>query len=109
MDTPGNDIEGNSALIAGGCQIICFTTGRGNPIGSPIAPVIKITGNPFTFEGMKDNIDIDAGTIIQGKESIKKAGLRIFDEIIAVASGKQTKAEVLGCREFCINRLGPSY
>lgn len=109
MNTPGNDIESNTALVAGGCQIICFTTGRGSPVGCPIAPVIKITGNPHTYERMKDNIDINAGTIILGKESIKRVGKTIFRQIMAVASGKQTKAEILGCQEFCINRMGPTY
>ena len=109
MDTPGSDIESDTALLAGGCQVLCFTTGRGTPVGSPIAPVIKITGNPNTFETMKDNTDINAGTIIEGKESAKDVGERIFNEIMAVASGKQTKAEILDCKEFCINRLELSY
>ena len=109
MDTPGNDIESNTALVAGGCQILCFTTGAGSPVGSPITPVIKITGNPHTYETMNDNIDISAGGILQGEKSIREMGKNIFCEIMAVASGKWTKAEILGCREFCINRLGPSY
>jgi len=109
MDTPGNDIQSNSALLAAGCQVISFTTGKGTPAGTPIAPVIKITGNPYTYNNMKDNIDINAGTIILGKESVEEMGYKIFNEVLAVASGKQTRAEIMGCREFCINRLGPTY
>jgi altronate dehydratase large subunit len=109
MDTPGSDIESDTALLAGGCQMICFTTGCGTPVGTPIAPVIKITGNPYTFERMKDNTDINAGTIVIGKEFVKDVGQKIFEEMIAVASGKQTKSEILGCQEFSINRLELSY
>ncbi len=71
--------------------MILFTTGRGSPVGTPLAPVIKITGNPRTYEKMKDNVDINAGMIIEGKESIEEVGHRIFDEILKVASGKKTK------------------
>ena len=91
-------------IEAGGAQILLFTTGRGSPVGTPITPVIKITGNPFIFEKMKDNMDINAGTIIKGKESIECVGQHIFNEILEVASGKQTKSEVLGHKEFAIFR-----
>lgn len=109
MDTPGSDIESDTALLAGGCQLICFTTGCGTPVGTPIAPVIKITGNPLTYENMKDDTDINAGTIITGQEDVKDVGERIFQEIVAVASGKRTKAEIHKCHEFCVNRLELSY
>lgn len=104
MNTTGDDINSDTGMLGGGAQILLFTTGRGTPVGSPIAPVIKITGNPHTFEKMKDNMDINAGTIIEGKETIEEVGQRIFDEILEVASGKQTKSEVLGHKEFAIFR-----
>ncbi len=108
MDTGGYDIESIPAMVAGGAEIIVFTTGRGTPTGAPIAPVVKVTGNSRTYRKMKDNIDVNAGTIIDGSESIEEVGLRIYEEILAVASGKQTKAETLGFIEFGISRVGPS-
>jgi len=108
MDTPGQDVESITGMIAGGAQLIAFTTGQGTPVGSAIAPVIKITGNPRTYRTMRENIDINAGTIIDGKETIEQVGKKIFNEIIRVASGKRTKAESLGYHEFAINRIGPT-
>lgn len=109
MDTPGHDIEQLTGMVAGGTQIVLFTTGRGTPTGSPIAPVIKISTNTAIFEKMSDNIDLNAGTIIDGIESIKTVGSRIFDEIGLVASGKITKAEVLKQYDFGIWRIGPTF
>jgi altronate dehydratase large subunit len=102
MDTPAHDIEQLTGMVAGGVQIIVFTTGRGNPLGAPIAPVIKITGNKDTYHKMRDNMDIDVSKVLQGKETVTEAGKRVFEEIITVASGKVTKAEKLGQRDFCI-------
>jgi len=104
MNTTGDDINSNTGMLGGGAHIILFTTGRGSPVGTPIAPVIKITGNPHTYEKMIDNMDINAGTIIEGKESIEEVGTRIFNEIVRVASGKRTKSEALGHNEFAIFR-----
>ena len=74
MDTPGHDAESVTGLIAGGTQIIAFTTGRGNPMGSPIAPVIKIATNSYMYSRMKDNMDLNAGEIITGKKSVEEMG-----------------------------------
>lgn len=109
MDTPGQDAESVTGLLAGGAQVIAFTTGRGSPLGSPIAPVIKIASNSFMFSKMRDNMDINAGGIVSGRTSIEEAGEKIFREILRVASGKQTKSERLGHREFAINRIGPTF
>ncbi|SDZ15840.1 UxaA family hydrolase [Tindallia californiensis] len=109
MDTPGQDIESISGMVAGGSQIIIFTTGRGTPTGNPLAPVIKITGNNNTFERMKPNIDINAGEIIAGTKTIEEVGQGIFEEIISVANGKHTKAEQLGHREFSIYKSAPTF
>jgi altronate dehydratase large subunit len=108
MDTPGQDIEQLTGMVAGGCHIVVFTTGRGTCCGSPIAPAIKVATNTAIFEKMKDNMDMNAGTIITGHESIREVGRRIFTEVVQVASGKQVRAESLGFNDFAIKRIGPS-
>lgn len=109
MDTPGHDAESMTGLIAGGTQIIAFTTGRGNPLGSPIAPVIKIASNSYLYSKMKDNMDINAGEIVTGNKTVQEIGEKIFREVFRVANGKLTKSEIWGHREFAINRIGPSF
>jgi altronate dehydratase large subunit len=106
MDSPAHDAVCNTAMIAGGAQVIVFTTGRGTPLGAPTAPVIKVSSNNRIFKSMKENIDINAGDIIEGKETIQSVGEMIFREIIEVASGKKTRAELLGHAEFAIHTLG---
>jgi altronate dehydratase large subunit len=109
MDTPGHDIEQLTGMVAGGAQIVLFTTGRGTPTGSPIAPTIKIATNSAIFERMNENIDLNAGSIIEGKESVDDVGQRIMEEIKLVSSGKLTKAEILKQHDFGIWRIGPTF
>lgn len=109
MDTPGQDVESITGMLAGGASVVIFTTGRGTPTGSPLAPVIKITANAETYAKMSDNIDIDASSIISGEKSINQVGSQIFQEIIEVANGKLTKAESLGHREFGIYKIAPTF
>jgi len=108
MDTPGQDIEQITGMVAGGCQIVVFTTGRGSCCGSPIAPAIKVATNTALFEKMRDNMDMDAGTVITGTETAAEVGGRIFAELLRVASGALSRAEILGFNDFAIRRIGPS-
>jgi altronate dehydratase large subunit len=109
MDTPGNDLASVTALVAAGSQIVLFTTGRGNPMGNAIAPVIKITGNRQTYEHMHEDMDLDASTIISGEETVAQVGQRLFEMVQRVASGEQTASEALGHSEFSMLRYGPVY
>jgi altronate hydrolase len=85
--TPGNDVESTTAEVASGANIVLFTTGLGTPTGNPIAPVVKIASNTTLFNRMRDIIDINTGTVIEGEETIQQAGERILDYVISVASG----------------------
>jgi altronate dehydratase large subunit len=108
MDTPGLDVESVTGMVGGGAQVVVFTTGLGTPTGNPIAPVIKITGNARTARQMADNLDLEVSGIMSDTESLDAAAGRLFDEVLAVASGKETAAERLGHREFAIHRRNPT-
>ncbi|MZQ99121.1 MAG: altronate dehydratase [Acidaminobacter sp.] len=108
MDTPGFDVDSVVGMVAGGAQICVFTTGRGTPVGNGLVPVIKLTGNSITYEKMKDNIDINAGVILEGLKSVDELGREVFEEVVKVANGKYTKAEVYGFSEFGVWRCGAS-
>lgn len=107
MNTPGYDPVSLTGIAAGGANMIVFTTGRGSGIGFPVVPVIKVASNSRIAGVMEDNIDINAGTIVEGKETIEQVGQRIFDLIRRVASGERTKSELLGHKEFVPWRVGP--
>ncbi len=102
QDGTGSDIPSMTHMVAAGAQIVAFTTGRGSTVGHAIAPVLKITGNPETYARMSDNMDIDASTILDGREPLRSVGERIFKAIIEVTSGRKTKAEALGYRGFAV-------
>jgi altronate dehydratase large subunit len=108
MDTPGHDVESLGGMMAGGAQVAIFTTGQGTPTGHPIAPIIKITGNPKTWACMADDLDVNAGTIIQGKEKKAEVEERLWGYLIDVINGQPSKAEIMGHREFGISRLSMS-
>ena len=103
MDTPGHDPSSVAAMVAGGAQVVVFSSGRGTPTGNPIAPVIKITGNRITYANMIDNIDVDASPLIYGGD-LKEMGEELLKLLVEVASGQQTKAESLGYTEMAIAR-----
>jgi altronate hydrolase len=107
--TPGNDVESTTAMAGSGASIILFTTGLGTPTGNPIAPVVKISSNTRLAEKMPDIIDVNAGTVIEGKKSIEEVGEEILEFIVEVASGKQqTKAQHLHQDDFIPWKRGVS-
>lgn len=107
MDTPGYDIESVTGKVAGGAQLAVFTTGRGSTTGNPIAPVLKVTGNPETWDKMAENMDLNASTVIDG-EPISKVGARTYAALQSVADGKLTAAEQHRLEEYAINELQPN-
>ena len=109
VDGTGFDVPSITGMVAAGAQIVAFTTGKGSPVGYPIAPVIKITGNPQTADRLHEIIDIDASPIVRGEEDIQDVAKRIVDEIISVASGKPTKAEQFGFVDFAISTLAGAF
>ena len=104
MDTPGYDVASITGMVAGGAQVVVFTTGRGTPTGCPIAPVVKVCSNTPTFLRLSEDMDINAGTVVDGKESIREVGERIFREVLRVASGGRTKSEDWPYQEFAVAR-----
>lgn len=107
--TPGNDVECVTAQVAAGANVVLFTTGLGTPTGNPVAPVVKISTNSDLARRMHDIIDVDAGPIISGDQSIEEMAESILESIIQVASGEiQTKAEMLGQDDFIPWKRGVS-
>ncbi|MBL7213637.1 MAG: UxaA family hydrolase [Desulfobacteraceae bacterium] len=96
-----------SSMAAAGAQIVIFVSGCGATIGHAVLPMIKVTGNPETYRRMSEDMDINAGTIITGEESIDSVGKRILDEVIQVASGKVTAGETFGYSSFSVYRKDP--
>ena len=107
--TPGNDVESTTGLAGSGCNITVFTTGLGTPTGNPITPVLKLSSNTDLYNRMNDIIDINAGTVISGEDSIESMGEKILEYIIAVASGKvSSKAMEQGNNDFIPWKRGVS-
>jgi altronate dehydratase large subunit len=96
MDSPGREPEILTGLAAAGCNLIAFATGRGAPQGFPFVPVVKLTGNPVTWQKLRDHMDVYVGTILEGTETLPAAGRRLFAECLGFASGRLTKAEISG-------------
>ena len=108
MDSPGREPELLTGMAAAGATVIAFTTGRGAPQGFPFVPVIKITGNKLTWEKLQDHMDLDVSSIMEGVKTLPEAGKQIYQEIIEVASGKLTKAEISGYNKAMdIYMVGP--
>jgi len=105
MDAPAPGVENVTALAAGGTQVIIFSTGKGNPSGHPLVPTIKVSGNPFTVELLKDNLDVDLSAVITKGMTLSEAAGILEQELIDVCWGKPTKADLLGEFEVAISRL----
>ncbi len=108
-----NDTATVVEMIACGCHMVLFSTGRGSVVGSAIAPVIKVCANPTTYRKLSEDMDVDAGRILEGRAGLAEVGQEIFEMIREVASGAQTKSEALGHQEFILTYktfepLGPS-
>jgi altronate hydrolase len=99
MDTPGYDPVSATGQVAGGANLICFTTGRGSVFGCKPAPSLKLATNTPLYQHMTDDMDIDCGPIADGLASVQEIGRRIFDLVLATASGRPTKSEELGAGE----------
>jgi altronate hydrolase len=99
MDSPGFDPVSATGQVASGANLLCFTTGRGSVFGCKPTPSLKLASNTALYSRMADDMDINCGTIIDGDETVQQAGIRIFAEMLAVASGKPTRSEVLGFGE----------
>ncbi|HEX7967513.1 MAG TPA: altronate dehydratase family protein [Stellaceae bacterium] len=99
MDTPGYDPVSATGQVAGGANIICFTTGRGSVFGCKPAPSLKLATNTSLYRRMTDDMDINCGPIADGEASVQEIGRQIFDLVLATASGRKTKSEELGMGE----------
>ena len=89
-------------LIACGNHVILFSTGRGSVVGSAISPVIKVCANPKTYKRLEEDMDVDAGRILEGRASLDEVGREIYDLVLRVSSGERTKSEQLGHQEFIL-------
>ena len=105
MDTAGYDISSVTSMVAGGCQMVIFTTGRGTPTGNAIAPVLKVTANARTYRNMEDNMDIDLSPIISGEKTYQEMGREMLEAVNAVCNGKLTKAEAYGFSDIAVDHV----
>lgn len=100
--TNPNDTEGIMDLIAAGSQIVLFVTGRGSVIGSPIAPLVKITGNRATFQKLHEDMDFDASRVLDGQATLQSQAQELAQLLAQIAAGQPSKPERLGHREYFI-------
>lgn len=108
MDSPGYDPASVTGQIASGCNVVAFTTGRGSTFGSKPAPCLKIATNTEMYQQLQDDMDLNAGDIVTGDESVEAVGQRIYDLVLSVASGSHTLSERhgLGDHEFVPWQIG---
>jgi altronate hydrolase len=108
MDTPGYDPVSATGEVAGGANLICFTTGRGSVYGCRPAPSLKLASNRETYRAMEEDMDVDCGVVLDGEVSVAELGEQIFNLVLEVASGQRTASEELGFgdEEFAPWQLG---
>jgi altronate hydrolase len=107
--TPGNDVECVTAQVGAGASVVLFTTGLGTPTGNPITPVVKLSSNSDLAKRMHDIIDVDTGSVVEGRQTIEQMGAAILDFTIRVASGEvRTKAEEKDQEDFIPWKRGVS-
>lgn len=100
MDTPGYDPVSITGMVAGGANVVCFTTGRGSVLGCKPVPVVKLASNSRTYKKMADDMDINCGGIADGEADVEEMGRHIYDRIIDCASGQRAKSEIMGIGEL---------
>ncbi|WP_462363058.1 UxaA family hydrolase [Pyramidobacter porci] len=105
MDTAGYDISSVTSMVAGGCNAVIFTTGRGTPTGNAIVPVLKVTANARTYQMMDDNMDVDLSGIVKGTTTYRESGRELLAVIGDVCNGKMTKAEIYGFSDVAIDHV----
>ena len=99
MDTPGYDPVAVTGQVAGGANIVCFTTGRGSAFGCVPSPSLKLSTTTSLFERMGEDMDLNCGGIVDGTDTIEACGHRIFETLLKVASGQKTRSETQGFGE----------
>jgi len=105
MDTPGQDIEQMVGMVAAGANLVAFTSGRGTPTGSPIAPCLKIATHTEVFDRLRDLFDVNAGVAIDGEQTLVDAGNNILAALVETANGAPTASERRGNHEFAVSRI----
>ena len=105
MDTAGYDISSVTSMVAGGCQAVIFTTGRGTPTGNAIVPVLKVTANEVTYKKMEDNMDVDLSAIVRGEKTYQEMGKELLSVMHDICNGRMTKAEAYGFSDIAVDHV----
>lgn len=105
MDTAGYDISSVTSMVAAGCNVVVFTTGRGTPTGNAIVPVCKVTANEHTYNWLEDNMDVDLSPIIRGEKTVEDMGGELLDFVQQIANGRLTKAEAYGFSDIAVDHV----
>ncbi|MGX8686997.1 MAG: UxaA family hydrolase, partial [bacterium] len=104
-DTAGYDISSVTSMVAGGCQAVIFTTGRGTPTGNAIVPVLKVTANEVTYKKMEDNMDVDLSAIVRGEKTYQEMGKELLAVMHDICNGRMTKAEAYGFSDIAVDHV----